>query len=104
MIKKMDGFDWDEANIYKCQKHGISTSMIEDFFKGPISVISDAGHSGVEERHIAVGRIPDGRPMFVGFTFRQGETSYLIRPITARFMHKREIQKYEKAVAKIQER
>lgn len=104
MINKVEGFDWDEANIDKCQKHGVSTSMIEEFFKGTILVLGDAEHSGVEDRYIAVGRISDGRPMFVGFTFRQGKTGLLIRPITARFMHKREIRKYEKAIAKIQER
>lgn len=102
MINKVEGFDWDEANIDKCQKHGVSISMIENFFEGRIFVFGDAQHSGVEERHIAMGQISDGRSMFVGFTFRQGKTGRLIRPITARFMHKSEIRKYEKAITKIQ--
>ncbi len=31
MIELIDGFDWDDANIGKCQKHGISVQMIEAF-------------------------------------------------------------------------
>ena len=101
MMVKVVGFDWDEANIEKCQKHGVSITMIEEFFNDDLNLLTDVSHSTDEDRHIAIGRIPDGRAMFVGFTYRLGKRGLLIRPITARFMHKREIQKYEKAFAKI---
>jgi uncharacterized DUF497 family protein len=38
--------------------------------------------------------------MIVVFTFRCREGLRLIRPISARYMHKKEIEKYEKEFAK----
>lgn len=100
MIEKVAGFDWDEANTDKCQRHGVTVEMIETFFEGEIHVLGDVEHSTREERLIAVGRAPSGRAIFVGFTYRISRKGLLIRPITARFMHKREFERYEKAFTK----
>ena len=91
------GFDWDDGNIEKCQKHGLSIPIIEQFFKqDSILVRPDIKHSVAEERFIAVGKSIKGRYMFVGFTLRTGsENQTLIRPITARYMHDREVKKFE---------
>ena len=87
-----NGFEWDTGNIAKCQKHGLSLEEIEAFFRSKIFVAPDLKHSGEEERFLAVGYSSDGKPMFVVFTIR----SNLIRPISARYMHKKEARNYEK--------
>ena len=103
MIENIDGFDWDAGNAGKCEKHGVAIADIEDVFSRPLHILADLRHSDVEDRFIAVGKTTDGREVFIGFTFRAGKTGVLIRPITARFMHKREVEKYEKAIAKTEE-
>ena len=35
--------------------------------------------------------------MFIAFTFREREEQILIRPVSARYMHKEEIEKYEES-------
>ena len=42
---EFSGFDWDEANRAKCQKHGVSIAEIEDLFGRVVSVAPDAEHS-----------------------------------------------------------
>jgi uncharacterized DUF497 family protein len=91
MTIQVEGFDWDEGNIAKCQKHGLSTTEIEAFFRGDVYFGPDIKHSIEEQRFLAVGRSPSGRPMFVAFTLRNG----LIRPISARYMREKEAKKYE---------
>ena len=51
------------------------------------------------DRLIAVGRTSAGRPLFVAFTIRTKNRRRLIRPVTARFMHAKEIEAYEKESA-----
>lgn len=53
---------------------------------------------------MAVGDGKEGRPMFVVFTFRKFGRKRFIRPISARYMHKKEIRKYEKAFKKNEDR
>jgi uncharacterized protein len=98
------GFHWDRGNMEKCREHGLTTAQIEDFFKRELHVIADQAHSLTESRFVAVGAAANGRAMFVGFTFREHEGAKLIRPISARYMHAKEVQKYEKALAEIKER
>jgi uncharacterized DUF497 family protein len=52
-------------------------------------------HSSVEQRMIAVGRTESGRPIFVAFTMRNKNGRYLIRPVSARYMHAKEIKAFE---------
>ena len=56
---------------------------------------ADLTHSAREERLVAVGRNSRGRPMFVVFTIRHRNGKRLIRPLSARYMHKKEIEGYE---------
>lgn len=94
------GFDWDDGNRSKCQKHGVSIAEIEALFlRGP-RVAPDPKHSSDEDRLIAVGETGTGRPLFVAFTMRTNESGRLIRPVTARYMHEREIAAYEKTAHK----
>ena len=50
----------------------------------------------MEDRMIAVGRAPAGRALFVAFTIRDKDKRRLIRPVTARDMHAKEVAAYEK--------
>jgi uncharacterized DUF497 family protein len=96
MRRTFAGFDWDNGNRGKCQKHGVPIGAIESLLSGMPKVAPDPAHSRAEDRFIAVGRTEDGRPIFVAFTFRDIDGAWLIRPISARYMHQREIEAYEK--------
>jgi uncharacterized DUF497 family protein len=89
------GFDWDDANRKKCRKHGVSIDEIEALFADEPKTAPDPKHSVEEDRFLAVGRTRNGRPLFVAFTFRHRRDTRLIRPISARYMHKKEIEAYE---------
>jgi uncharacterized DUF497 family protein len=90
------GFDWDEGNLAKCAKHGVSVEEIEALFLAGPAVAPDLAHSAIEDRLIAVGRTVQGRALFVAFTVREKLDHRLIRPVSARYMHKKEIEAYEK--------
>jgi hypothetical protein len=91
------GFDWDEGSRAKCQKHGVSIEEIEALFAAGPLVAPDPGHSSEEDRLIAIGRTSAGRAVFVGFTLRTRDRRRLIRPVTARYMHAKEVAAYEEA-------
>jgi uncharacterized DUF497 family protein len=92
---RVSGFDWDDGNRGKCQKHGLSITQIEALFADRPRIAPDPEHSGAEDRLIAVGRTKMGRPVFVAFTLRTKDKKRLIRPVTARYMHAKEIEAYE---------
>lgn len=90
------GFDWDHANTKKCEKHGVSIAEIEALFMNIPLVYPDRKHSSdTEARYSAVKRNAAGRGIFVTFTFRIRDGTRVIRPISARYMHKEEIEYYE---------
>ncbi|MGA3317325.1 MAG: BrnT family toxin [Candidatus Korobacteraceae bacterium] len=95
MNLRVTGFDWDSGNRAKCQKHGVSIAEIEALFTGDLRVAPDPKHSEDEDRMIAVGRTSAGRPVFVAFTLRTKNRQRLIRAVTARYMHAKEIAAYE---------
>jgi uncharacterized DUF497 family protein len=104
MALVVDGFDWDRGNRNKCQKHGVSIAVIESLFHGPIAVLPDPEHSAREERFKAIGRADDGRGVLIAFTLREHDGETLIRPISARYMRRKETEYYEKEIAKTAER
>lgn len=93
----VDGFDWDIGNIEKCQKHGVAREDIEFAFHSKPLIAPDNKHSTSEKRYIAIGKANNNRPMFIAFTIRNKSDSILIRPISARYMHAKEIKAYEKS-------
>ena len=97
IVLQVTGFDWDDGNRSKCQKHGVSIAEIESVFRGQPRIAPDPKHSTDEDRLIAVGRGRGGRLVFVAFTLRSKDGERLIRPVTARYMHKKEIAAYEAA-------
>jgi uncharacterized DUF497 family protein len=56
MSMDVAGFDWDDGNLEKCQKHGVSVADIEPLFQRPIAVSPDPTHSKGEERLKAIGK------------------------------------------------
>lgn len=101
----IDGFDWDSGNSKKIKKHGVSSEDVEAFFQEKsVYVTPDIKHSEKEERYLAAGRSPQGRPMVVVFTLREVEGERLIRPISARYMHDKEAKRYEEESSKIEKR
>jgi uncharacterized DUF497 family protein len=87
------GFDWDAGNREKCQKHGVSVRDIEGLFARTIAIQPDP--SVIEQRFRAIGRTEGGRYVFLVFTLRKRKDDTLIRPISARYMHSKEITLYE---------
>lgn len=98
---EFDGFDWDNGNSEKCLKHGVSLVQIEELFSRKILVAPDVTHSLLENRFRAIGTTKEERYIFIIFTMRQNGKMLLIRPISARFMHKKEIKAHEKEISRI---
>jgi len=103
IVLHVSGFDWDSGNRTKCQKHGVSIPEIEEAFQGEPRVAPDPKHSDEEDRLVAIGRSSSGRPIFVVFTLRTKDGHRLIRPVSARYMHAREIDAYEKESSETEE-
>jgi uncharacterized DUF497 family protein len=99
LLQEFTGFDWDKGNATKNEKHGVSKAEIEEFFKLQVYIFEDLKHSDHEQRFLAFGESANGKHMVVSFTIRMD----LVRPISARYMNKREVEKYEKEIAKIQD-
>lgn len=98
-MMNVSGFDWDDGNCNKCLKHGVSIAEIEAMFSGEPFVSPDIGHSGQETRFIAIGKTANGRYLFVTFVFRSVVGAHRIRPISARYMHQKEIDRFDQAIA-----
>jgi uncharacterized DUF497 family protein len=45
MELRVSGFDWDEGNRAKCQKHGLSIAQIEALFARSPRIAPDPEHS-----------------------------------------------------------
>ena len=88
------GFDWDDGNNRKNDKHGIGQAEAEQlFFNDPLLVLEDERHSNSEPRHHALGKTDMGRLLHITFTLRFDNTK--IRVISARDMHGKERAIYE---------
>jgi uncharacterized DUF497 family protein len=94
---KVAGFDWDDGNRDKCEKHGVSREVIEELFSRPVAIEPDP--SPREKRVRAIGEAEDGRSVFLVFTLREFDGEAFLRPISARYMHRKEIQSYEEETA-----
>ena len=89
---KVLGFDWDAGNWPKCGKHGVSKEEIEDIFHSTPMVQTDP--HAVEPRYRAIEN-EIGRYIFLVFMFRVINGKKMIRPISARYMHQKEVDHYE---------
>lgn len=90
---KVLGFNWDTGNWPKCGKHGVSQEEIEYIFH-QVPMVQKDPHDG-EPRYRAIGKNHVGRYIFLVFMLRKINGKNLIRPISARYMHEKEIKHYE---------
>lgn len=95
-LGKVTGFDWDDGNARKNDKHGVSAAEAEQvFFNAPLLLLEDAGHSQQEQRIHAMGKTDGSRRLHITFTLRQ--SGILIRVISARDLHRKERAIYDQA-------
>ena len=93
-LERVVGFEWDEGNVRKNEKHGVTQSEAEQAFFDPrLLVAPDERHSQAEARLHALGSTVDGRLLHVTFTLSADGTR--IRVISARDAHRKERQIYE---------
>ena len=103
MIQRVAGFDWDDGNRKKCNGHGVSIAEIESLFEGEVWTFPDIAHSTRETRYLGIGRTAAGRHVFLAFTIRMRGGERWLRPISARYMHAKEIGHYQAQVARRQD-
>lgn len=95
-LNKITGFNWDDGNARKNDKHSVSMAEAEQvFFNAPLLVLDDVVHSQSEPRLHALGATDDGRTLHITFMLRQA--GQFIRVISARDMHRKERAIYEQA-------
>ncbi|MEK7119657.1 MAG: BrnT family toxin [Patescibacteria group bacterium] len=87
-------FEWDKGNSDKSsRKHGVTPEESESVFLDEEAFIfPDVRHSETEDRFVILGISDKGRYLFVIFTIR----NEYIRIISARRMHQKELDKYDK--------
>jgi uncharacterized DUF497 family protein len=90
---KIVGFDWDQGNWPKCAKHGVSREEIEEVLLNTPAVMPDPHPD--EPRMRAIGKTTAGRYVFLVFMLRGMKSQIFLRPISARFMHQKEVDHYE---------
>jgi uncharacterized DUF497 family protein len=91
---KITGFDWDDGNWLKCGRHGVAHQEIEYILMHDPTVMPDPNPD--DPRMRAIGKTEVGRYVFLVFALRKVGNHTKIRPISARYRHKKEIERYEK--------
>ncbi len=90
---KIAGFDWDSGNWPKCGQHGLSREEIEQVLLGEPAGMPDPHPD--EPRMRAIGKTAAGRFVFLVFMIREIDGQTMLRPISARYMHQKEVDHYE---------
>lgn len=90
------GFDWDDGNARKNEKHQVSMAESEQvFFNAPLLLVADPRHSDRKPRFHALGKTDRNRMLHVSFTLR--ESGQKIRVISARATNRKERLIYDQA-------
>lgn len=90
---KIAEIEWDSGNWPKCGKHGVSREEIEQVFLDEPAVMADPFPG--EPRMRAIGKTQSGRYVFLVFMLREIDGQTKLRPISARYMHQKEVDHYE---------
>lgn len=95
-LKKIVGFEWDKGNLDKSyRKHGIPPNEAEEIFLDEdMLTLEDVEHSKQEKRFETIGKIIEGKILFLVFTIRRDK----IRIISARAANQKERRKYEQTI------
>ena len=89
---EIKGFDWDESNLKKLEKHKVAQDEAEELFYVAPLIDEGAYEKANEKRYRCLGITSRGRYLAAFFTIRRG----LIRNISVRSMRKSERKVYEK--------
>jgi len=89
---RVSGLDWDKGNWPKCNSHGVSKREIEEVLRGNPTGIEDP--YPYEPRFRAVGQTKEGRYVFIVYVERIIGGVKRLRPLSARYMHKKEVMRY----------
>jgi uncharacterized DUF497 family protein len=89
MLAKVEGFDWDAANVGHILRHAVTPSEVEEV-AGRTHVIVPAKSIDGENRWKLFGRTAAGRYLIAVFTIRRK----LFRTVTAYEMNVAERRKY----------
>lgn len=92
-MEEIAGFDWDDGNWPKCGKHGVSREEIQQVFFSVPAVMPDPFPD--EPRMRAIGKTEAGRYVFVVFILREIDGRTMLRPVSARYMHQKEVNHHE---------
>lgn len=85
------GFDWDEANLGKLEKHKVTQEEAEEIYYLTPLMDEGAYEKKGERRYRCLGVTANGRYLAAFFTVRRG----LIRNISVRPMRRKERMLYE---------
>lgn len=88
---EIKGFDWDDANLKKLEKHRVTQEEAEEIFYLAPLIDEGAYEKSGEKRYRCLGATSGGRHLAAFFTVRRG----LIRNISVRSMRKKERRVYE---------
>lgn len=94
-----EGFDWDEGNRAKGEKHGVEPSEVESLFRRTVFLagrIVEPTHD--EPRWLLLGETEAGRLLALIFTRREEK----LRPISCRAMRRNERRLYDEAKANLE--
>lgn len=91
-FETIDGFDWDDGNKGKNEKHGVFDMECEQLFFNESLIYPDLEHSHSENRYHALGRTNSDRFLHVTFAIRKTK----IRVISARKMTAKERKRFHK--------
>ena len=85
------GFDWDDANLSKLEKHRVTQEEAEEIFYSAPMIDEGACEKEGEKRFRCLGITSGGRFLAAFFTLRHG----FVKNISVRPMRKKERQIYE---------
>jgi len=93
---KWDGsLDWDTHNLFKLQKHDVTSEEIEYLVENKFAflgkIVEPERVSFGEHRYLLLGVVPNGRHFAIIFTIRNSK----VRPISCRRMRKNEERAYQ---------
>ena len=90
---RVAGIEWDGGNWPKCGKHGVDREDVEHALRHMTFRIPDPNPD--EVRYRTASRTRGGRPVFIVYTHRQRDGKTWLRPVSARYMHGKEVSQYE---------
>ena len=94
-LTKIADFDWDDGNVRKNDKYGVSTAEAEQVFNEPLLLIAETKHSHGEPRFHTLSKTDEGRTLHITFALRNAGERICV--ISARYMHRKERTIYEQA-------